>query len=129
MIPWANSTVPDPESPAGGRIFEETSYGLVGINGESRSLDGNGPYARVLGGGGVNTVVFPPFGGARDSVVGVTPLPILGARPALDSSLKTPFRPDVRCETNEPPDLESGDAAPPPARRRAGSTPRPGRSR
>lgn len=124
VIPWANSTVPDPETPASGKIFEETAYGLVGINGESRSADGNGPYARVLGGGGLNTVVFPPFGGFTENVVGVTPQPILGARPSLDSSAKTPFRPDVRCETNEPPDLDSGDAGAPPPQQptaRAGS--------
>jgi hypothetical protein len=58
--------------------------------------------------------VFPPFGGETQEIVGVAP-DLLGARPSLDSSAKTPFRPDVACETNAPPDLESGAAAPPPA--------------
>jgi virulence factor Mce-like protein len=114
VVPWANSTVPDPETPATGRIFEETSYGLVGIGGESRSFDGNGPYARVLGGTGANFVVFPPLEGETDEVLGVTPLPLLGARPAIDSSAKSPFRPDVPCETNELADLDSGQAGAPP---------------
>lgn len=114
VIPWSHLTVPDPETPATGSIFEETSYGLVGISGESRSADANGPYARVLVGTGSNFVVFPPFDGTGDEVVGVTPLPILGARPSLESSAKTPFRRDVACEANEPPDLDSGQAAPPP---------------
>jgi hypothetical protein len=113
VIPWANMTVPDPETPPTGRIFEQLGYGLVGIAGESRSADANGPYARILGGGGTNTVVFPPFGGSTEEVVGIAP-DLLGARPSLDSSLKTPFRPDVRCERNDPPNLESGAAAPPP---------------
>ena len=111
VIPWAYSTVPDPETPATGRIFEETSYGLVGIAGESRSLDGNGPYARVLGGTGGNLVALPPFEGETDQIYGVSPLPILGARPAIDSSARTPLRTDIACETQEPPDLDSGDDA------------------
>jgi phospholipid/cholesterol/gamma-HCH transport system substrate-binding protein len=114
VIPWANMTVPDPETPATGRIFEETGYGLVGISGESRSADANGPYARVLGGSGSNFVVFPPFDGTSDKVFGAPPLPILGARPSLQSSAKPPFRPDVPCETDQPPNLDSGAAAAPP---------------
>lgn len=123
VIPWTNMTVPDPETPATGKIFHETTYGLVGIGGESRNHDANGPYARVLAGGGPNTVVFPPLAGTSDAVVGVTPQPILGARPALDSSAKTPFRPDVACETNDPPNLDSGDAGAPPAQSRSAGVP------
>ena len=111
VVPWANSTVPDPETPATGRIFEETSYGLVGIAGESRSADANGPYARVLGGTGGNFIVLPPFEGTTEPVFGVSSLPILGARPAIDSSARTPLRSDVACETQEVPDLDSGDDA------------------
>ena len=33
--------------------------------------------------------------------------------PALDSSAKTPFRPDVRCETQEPPNLNSEEGPAP----------------
>jgi phospholipid/cholesterol/gamma-HCH transport system substrate-binding protein len=123
VIPWANMTVRDPETPATGRLFQELAYGLVGIAGESRSADANGPYARVLGGFGTNTAVLPPLAGTSDQVVGVTPLPLLGGRPALGSSAKTPFRPDFPCETNEPPDLDSGDAAPPPPQRNTGFPP------
>ncbi len=42
-----------------------------------------------------------------DPLTGVTPFNILGTEPAKQSSLKTPFRPDVPCETQEPPDLRS----------------------
>ncbi len=116
VIPWSQDTVPDPDIPASGKVFEELGYGLVGISGESRSGDGNGSYIRVLGAGGLNTVVFPDQfneGGPVDGV-GTTLLPIEGARPAIQSSLKTPFRPDVACETNEPPNLDSGAAGAPP---------------
>jgi phospholipid/cholesterol/gamma-HCH transport system substrate-binding protein len=114
-IPWSNDTINDPETPATGRVFEELGYGVLGISSESRSGDANGPYIRVLAGGGVNTVVMPdPVQGLSDPLVGVTPLPILGGRPAIDSSARTEFRPDVPCETQEPPNLNSGQAAPAP---------------
>lgn len=119
LIPFTNETVEDPDTPANGRIFEEAGYGLVGISGESRSGDANGPYARILGGSGTNAVVLPPVDGG-DEVVGIAPQEILGARPAIDSSQKTPFRPKVRCETNDPPDLDSGEAGAPPQQRETG---------
>jgi hypothetical protein len=39
---------------------------------------------------------------------------VLGARPAIESSLKSPFRPDVPCERQQPPNLDSGAAGAPP---------------
>lgn len=114
IIPWSNMTINDPETPATGRVYEELGYGLTGIAGESRGGDANGQIIRVLGGGGANTVTYPanPATGSPEQV-GVVPSPLLGARPSLGSSLKTPFRPDVPCETNEPPDLTSELGAPP----------------
>ncbi len=115
LVPFTNDTINDPETPATGRVFEELSYGILGISSESRSGDANGPYIRVLAGGGTNTVVFPdPITGLADPQVGLTPLPINGARPQISSSAKTPFRPDVSCETNDPPNLSSGQAGDPP---------------
>ena len=40
-----------------GKIFQELGYGLEGLNGESRTFDGNGEIIRVVAGGGGNTVV------------------------------------------------------------------------
>ena len=117
VIPWSNMTVDDPETPATGKVFEELGYGLTGISSESRSGDANGQYIRVGAGGGLNTVVLPDSiqeGGSTVDAVGATPLPLLGARPSIESSAKTPFRPDVACETNDPPNLDSGQAADPP---------------
>ena len=59
IIPWGNQTVDDPQNEASGRIFEELGYGLVGLAGESRSNDANGPYIRVGAGSGSNGVVIP----------------------------------------------------------------------
>jgi ABC-type transporter Mla subunit MlaD len=121
-IPWSNDVVPDPETPtingdgSMAKVYEELSYGITGISSESRSGDANGPYIRVLAAGGPNTVVYPdPVQGLAEPLVGLTPLPILGARPAIDSSAKTPFRTDVACETQDPPNLDSGQAGDPPS--------------
>jgi phospholipid/cholesterol/gamma-HCH transport system substrate-binding protein len=120
IIPWGDSEV-DPSSnagePAAGPVYKETGYGLVGLAGESRSGDANGPYIRVEAGGGQNTVVFPagPSGSGIEKNVGVTPFQLLGYEPAMASSAKTPFRPDIPCETQQPPNLSSGGPASPPA--------------
>ena len=122
VIPWSNMTVNDPWTPATGKVFEELGYSLVGLSGESRSGDGNGFYIRLLAAGGVNTVVLPDSireNGALVDAVGMTPLPILGGLPSIESSAKTPFRPDVPCETNDPPNLNAGTPADPPDQTRA----------
>ena len=114
VIPWSQSTPIDPETPANGPIHKETAWGLSGISGESRNFDGNGPWARVLTASGANFATLPPLEGTSDQLIGISPFPLLGARPSLTSSARTPYRRDVACETNDLPDLDSGQAAPPP---------------
>ena len=116
VIPWANDTVEPVTDPGGdyphdppGRVFETTGYGLTGISGENRSGDANAQYLRVLGSGGNNTIRIPnalpgPGGGLQDAV-GLLPFELLGAMPRFSDSAKTEFRPDVPCETQEPPNL------------------------
>jgi phospholipid/cholesterol/gamma-HCH transport system substrate-binding protein len=110
IIPWGFDTVDGGTGyphEAVGPVYKETGYGLVGIAGESRSGDANGQYIKVAAGGGTNTVAFDPPGAGED-FFGVTPFAIDGAMPAIDSSEKTKFRPDVPCETQEPPNLDAG---------------------
>jgi ABC-type transporter Mla subunit MlaD len=119
VIPWANDTVQPvdpanqyPHEPAG-RVFEETGYGLSGIASESRSGDANGQYVRVEAGGGINTVKIPNAipslnGTGLQDAVGLTPFPILGSMPNIEDSLKTPFKPNKPCETQQPPNLQAG---------------------
>jgi phospholipid/cholesterol/gamma-HCH transport system substrate-binding protein len=109
VIPLGYQTVEDPNTPASGQVFEELAYGLIGISGESRSGDANGPYIRVQAGGGPNTITYPgaytSSTGAVEDAVGITSAPLVGAIPAIDDSAKTPFRPGVPCERQQPPDL------------------------
>jgi phospholipid/cholesterol/gamma-HCH transport system substrate-binding protein len=117
VIPWSEDTVeplnPSYPFPPTGRVFEETAYALAGIASESRSGDANGQYIRVLGAGGLNTVQIPNAlpnsqGNGLAQAVGTTLFPLLGAMPNIFDSTKTPFKPNVACETQEPPNLQAG---------------------
>jgi phospholipid/cholesterol/gamma-HCH transport system substrate-binding protein len=108
VIPWSNIEIPNSDDPPAGKVYEETAWGFTGVAGESRSGDANGQEFRVLGGGGPNTIA--PFTSpdiTDGPLTGVIPFSFLGSEPAKQSSNKTPFRPDVPCETQEVPDLHS----------------------
>jgi len=121
VIPWSNTTIPNSDSdPAAGKVYQETAYGFTGVAGESRSGDANGQEFRVLGGGGPNTIApfnTPDLG----ALTGVSPFSFLGSQPSKQSSAKTPFRPDVPCETQDPPDLHS-EIGPAPASKASGKS-------
>ncbi len=127
VIPWSNTPIPnqngagDSDSdPPAAKVYQETAYGFSGVAGESRSGDANGQEFRVLGGGGTNTVapfVSPDLTG---QLTGVAPFAFLGSQPAKQSSAKTPFRPDVPCETQDPPDLHAGAIGPAPSTSESG---------
>jgi phospholipid/cholesterol/gamma-HCH transport system substrate-binding protein len=127
VIPWSNTDIPNNDSdPAAGKVYQETAYGFTGVAGESRSGDANGQEFRVLGGGGSNTIA--PFnipetlpGPNGNTLTGVTPFSFMGSQPAKQSSAKTPFRPDVPCETQDPPDLHS-EIGPAPSSKASGKS-------
>ena len=119
ILPWADDRIDSTnqeylmEHDAKGTVYEETGYGLAGISGESRSGDANGEYVRVIGGGGTNTVQSVDLNGETTGV-GISPLPIEGAMPAIEDSAKTPFRPEAPCENQDPPNLVATGEGPPP---------------
>jgi hypothetical protein len=106
VLPWSQDTVPDKNFPAEGKVFEEAPKVLPGLAGESRSGDANGQWFRVLAAGGTNLVTLRP------GVFGVTPFPIIGANPPRPNA-RPPLNPEVRCQSQEPPDLHSVPGAPP----------------
>jgi phospholipid/cholesterol/gamma-HCH transport system substrate-binding protein len=123
VIPWSNTSIPNNDSdPAAAKVYQETAYGLTGVAGESRSGDANGQEFRVLGGGGPNTIA--PFNtpDLANPLTGVAPFSFMGSQPAKQSSAKTPFRTDVACETQDPPDLHS-ESGPAPAASESGKSP------
>jgi virulence factor Mce-like protein len=105
LHPFSNDRVPDPVFPATGRIYEEAPKPLPSLAAESRSGDANGQWFHVLVSAGDYTVNIgddingnPQFAQAY--------FPILGSQPPTPRN-RPPLRPDVPCETQEPPDLRS----------------------
>jgi hypothetical protein len=70
----------------------------------------------------VNTVQLPPTPTAP-AQVGVMQQQLLGQMPRIETSAKTPFRPDQPCELQEPPNLDAGAPGAPPARQSAAAVP------
>lgn len=105
LTPFGNSTVGDPNYPAKGPAHVELAQALSGLAGESRSFDANGQWFKVLGTGGLETF---NFGGLAGNLT----LPALGLNPPVQEE-RPPLRPDVPCETQEPPDLASDPQDPP----------------
>ena len=97
---WSNDTVPDPNFPARGPVYEEAPKPLPGLSGESRSSDANGQYVHVLASAGDRTVSL------GDGQYAQALFPILGTNPPKPEG-RPPLRADVPCETQEPPDLRT----------------------
>jgi virulence factor Mce-like protein len=100
ILPWSHDTISDPVFPAVGPVYVESTKPLPGLAGESRAGDANGQWFRVLLTGGNYT--YPD--GAGKFIQSTSPL--LGVNPPPPVN-KTPFRPDVPCETQDQPDLRS----------------------
>ena len=106
LVPAGDQTVPDPDFPATGSAHQEFAKVLANLAGESRSFDANGQWFKVQGSGGVETVDL------GDNVFGTALRPIVGINPPPDRT-RPPLRPDVPCETQEPPDYNTEPGRPP----------------
>lgn len=89
-------------------MYEEIAKSFSGLAGESRSHDANGPWFKVQGSGGAETLNL------GNGLFGSAIAPIVGINPAPDKT-RPPLQPDVPCETQQPPDLGSIPAGPPAA--------------
>jgi phospholipid/cholesterol/gamma-HCH transport system substrate-binding protein len=108
VLPWSRDRIEDKALPALGPVYEEATKPLVGLAGESRSGDANGQWFRVM----VAAPKFAyPFGTDKFFF---TDQPLQGVNPPVPQGHKrSPLRPDVPCETQQPPDLRTiPDSAP-----------------
>jgi phospholipid/cholesterol/gamma-HCH transport system substrate-binding protein len=103
---WNESEIPDPNFPAQGPIYQEASKQFVGLGAESRSFDANGQYVRSYAQSANYASVL------GDGRFFFTELPVQGVNPPKAPG-QPPYRPDVACETQEPPDLRTRIQAPP----------------
>jgi virulence factor Mce-like protein len=106
LLPFSKTPIPSPEFPgnSGEPFYELSPRTLVGLSGESRYGDANGPTFRVQSGGGPVSLVQVGETGERFFAQAL--FPIEGTRPAAPTK-RPVFRPDVPCELQEPPDMES----------------------
>jgi len=91
LVPWVESPIPSGEEGNSGELVrEQINRSFVGLSGDSRSNDANSPFFRVQG--------VPPQELALGEVEPVPP---------SDPNMPPPHRPDVPCETQEPPNLNA----------------------
>jgi virulence factor Mce-like protein len=118
LIPAGNTVIDD----AGGTYpfstgepnIREFFYSFVQLAGESQLFDGNGSFVRFQAGGGPSLVKMDnPHGGSQNTSLWAHNISDpLGTRPVLLGLNKTPpFRPDVACYKNAPPDINGPAAA------------------
>lgn len=117
MVPTMDQTIEDRFS-TGGPNYREFLYNLVNFAAMAQNFDGNGPYARTQVGGGPVLVGEPNPKGNPDTFSDAinyakTIEDPLGTQPQLGG--KPPSKPDVRCYTNSPPDVNGplGQVGPP----------------
>ena len=102
ILPWSQDKIQDQVFPATGKVYEEATKPLPGLAGESRSGDANGQWFRVLVSGGNYAY---PLGTDKLFLTGS---PLEGANPPVPKDhARSPLRPDVPCETQQPPDLRT----------------------
>jgi phospholipid/cholesterol/gamma-HCH transport system substrate-binding protein len=103
VLPTGDVRIQDPPFTTGIENYKELFQGLVGLTGESQNFDGNGQYTRFQTGGGDTTI---QANGPAGPGYGNATRPPLGTRPAYPGKAP-PFRTDVACHRNRPPDLNS----------------------
>ena len=108
LVPTGNQTIEDQFS-TGGPNYREFFYALTNFAAAAQNFDGNGPYLRAQAGGGSLLVGEPnPEGNLESDKINyshVSENP-LGTQPQLGGQPE--FKPEVRCDTQPVPDLNSG---------------------
>jgi virulence factor Mce-like protein len=115
-LPTLKTPVVDPPLTTGQPPYRELLDGWVGLASGSQNFDGNGPAVRYHAGFGDNMITTGSVPSAGEPLVGLTSEPILGSRPRY-TGVQPPFRPDVPCISQQPPDL-TAETGPAPRQRR-----------
>ena len=111
VLPTLKTPIEDPPLSTGRPVYQDFLAAFPGLASASQNFDGNGPAVRYHAGFGDQVVTFGRAPSTTEPLVGLTSEPLLGSRPRY-TGRRPPFRPDVPCITQEPPDLraETGPA-------------------
>ena len=110
-LPTLKKSVSDGDLTTGDPIYRELLHAFVGLSSASQNFDANGSAVRYHAGFGDQLVTFGSAPSAGEALVGTTSEPLLGSRPKPPGR-QPPYRSDVPCRTQKPPDLaaETGPA-------------------
>ena len=126
LLPFAKEPIQEPRYPGQHRASRSTSRPRAGWSGSrarAASTTPNTPIFRVQASGGPFSVHFGDVGG--EDAFAQAPFPVEGVNP-IKPDKRPGFRPDVPCETQEPPNLQSrpGEGEPSPQSPASASLPR-----
>jgi phospholipid/cholesterol/gamma-HCH transport system substrate-binding protein len=114
IVPTLGKTLDDGKLSTGLPVWQELVRFGIGLAAGSSQYNGNGHQVRLNVGVGEATLgTIPGLG----EVVSSSTNGLSGARPLYTPGKQPPFRPDVDCTTQQPPNLDA-NAAPAPASRR-----------
>ena len=111
-VPTLKTPIEDPPHSTGEPAYRDLLHALPGQAGLAQNFDGNGPAVRFHAGVGDRTATTS-LPGLSETVYSLIDEPIIGSRPRFTDQLP-PFRPDVPCISQDPPNLaaETGPAPP-----------------
>ena len=115
-LPTLKTPVQDGDLTTGDAPYRELLHALTGLSSASQNFDANGPAVRYHAGFGDQLVTFGAAPSAGEALVGTTSEPIIGSRPRKPAE-QPPFRSDVPCRTQAPPNLSAATGPAPKQRR------------
>jgi phospholipid/cholesterol/gamma-HCH transport system substrate-binding protein len=113
ILPTGDARIDDGAFTTGLRNYQEFFQTTVGLAGESQNFDGNGTYTRFMAGGGGYPVQTEVAQQQRSPLFGAMTATPLGTRPARAGG-KPPYKPNVACHTQNPPNLNAAQIGPGP---------------
>jgi phospholipid/cholesterol/gamma-HCH transport system substrate-binding protein len=115
-LPTLKTPVADGDLTTGDPPYRELLHGLTGLASASQNFDGNGTAVRYHAGFGDNLVTTGSVPSAGEALFGTSSEPIIGSRPRKPAE-QPPYRSDVECRTQQPPNLSAATAAAPQQRK------------
>ena len=112
LLPFSKAPIPDPDFPANTNqpFYKQGARGFVGLAGESRLTDAeHADVPRADQRRRINTITN--FNDQGQGVFAQAATPPEGVRP-LRPNARPVFRPDIPCETQQPPDLNAAGGRP-----------------